>query len=183
MVEVLLTLAEITMAADVGVLRHAASIKNLSGPGKDRLNDEGGNDWDADINGAICELAYAKQTNQYWGGHVNAGKAPDVGGMQVRSTPYVNGHLIVRPKTATHKGDDPNDTFMLGLVFKLPTVVIVGSMLGRDAMIEEFYRPADRKGPAAWWVPQNRLIPFVMKSAPVDVNRFGAKILAPECPF
>ncbi len=133
---------EIEMAALVGLRRRMESLnfKDTS---------QGKHLWEQDIQGAAAELAVAKHLNRYWDGSVNTYKRGDVGFLQVRSTPLLDGSLIVR------EGDADNDVFVL-VVGSIPTFRVVGSISARDAKDTSFRRAPNGR-PAAYFVPQSAL--------------------------
>jgi hypothetical protein len=142
-VDVTLTWEEIYSAALVGVMRRIESMKrNLN---KDKKVNNTSN-WASDINGACCELVVSKFLNVYWGFHVNNFTGQDVYKIQVRSTLYKDGHLIV------HEWDNADDVYML-VTCKAPHFKIIGGISARKAMKIE---PRKNKG-LEWWVPQEML--------------------------
>ena len=124
-----------------------------------------GNAWASDIEAAGAELAFAKSINQEWIGDVNTFHAPDVeGGWQVRYTDNENGKLIIRPI------DEPKYEEKFVLVKGLmPKYKIVGYMVGKDAIKEEYYRDPNKKG-GAYFVPEKDLIKFSDDDLAVTCN-------------
>ena len=112
---------EINAAAEVGIRRHIESLRKGL---KDAHGFDGKNGWSLNINGALGEMAFAKQQNVYYDGSVNTFKLPDVGQYQIRTT-FMD-YLIVRP------GDSDEDIFVM-VQNKCPLFEIVGFMLGADA--------------------------------------------------
>jgi len=149
-VVVTLTMAELFQAAMAGCVRRITSIKK----GLNANVHASTSDWATDINGAGAEMAYAKHMGLFWDAGVNTFKAPDVGVVQIRSTVHKNGNLLFRPN------DSISEQFIL-IITDAPRYTIVGWTLGEDAKVDEFYRAGERGMSGAWWVPQNRLIPFV----------------------
>ena len=146
MIEVNLTLAEMSIAAQVGVRRNLEAInKNLRGKhGFD------GSAWTVHIEGAAGEMAVAKTFGIYWDGSVNTFKnGGDVQSYQVRTRSNIKWDLIVRDD------DRDDDTFIL-VVGQAPRFFIVGSIVGRDAKKNEFLQSYGNR-PEAWFVPQSSL--------------------------
>lgn len=145
-VEVRLTPAQLMMAGYTGTLRRVASIQS----GHNKNIHAAKSDWATDIDGAASEIAVAQHLNVFWYPTVNTFKAPDVSAYQVRSTTHHDGHLIVR------KNDNPDERFVFVLT-RTPIFILVGSMLGREAMVDEFFRRGCDGEADAWWVPQGKL--------------------------
>lgn len=103
-----------------------------------------------EIEATGAELAAAKCLNLY-PTFLEGRYAPaDVGlHYQVRSTRYVDGHLIVHP-------DDPLDhRFVLVIVLDDTRYDVAGTVFGREAARRELVR--DRRGGVGWWVPRASL--------------------------
>jgi hypothetical protein len=134
------------MAANIGVMRRLASIKyknNSAGPD--------GRVWDFDIEGACAELAYAKAMGKFWDGSINTFKDPDVGDVQVRSTRYNNGCLILR------KTDSPDDWYVL-LTGWCGEYIIRGHIKGGHGMLPEYWKTHEGEPHRdAYFVPQSKL--------------------------
>lgn len=109
--------------------------------------------WNAHMTGACAEYAFAKFMHLPWDGSVNAGKAPDVAGIQVRSSTYASAHLRVR---AT---DNPDHKFVLvtGGAFDQKAGIFVytvrGWAFGHEGMHGRFRKPAEDE----YWLPQDQL--------------------------
>lgn len=91
---VILTPSEIMMAAQVGVMRHVQNIKRKV---KEAYGASPDKDWQYDIEGALGEYALAKYLNRCWGG-TGEYRAPDVCGVDVRTSSKDWGDLILHPK-------------------------------------------------------------------------------------
>lgn len=104
-----------------------------------------------DVLGACAEIAVAKWIGVKWDPNVNTfGHIPDVGGVDVRSTRYPNGHLILRQRDRVHA----DRWFILATTGTLPDVVIRGYIRPRDGMCEQWrQRPEQR-----WHIPQRALL-------------------------
>jgi hypothetical protein len=142
--------SEVQNGARIGLHRQLVSIKrgSASGHGYDGVDA-----WKIHIEGAIGEVALSKGLNRYWPGSVNTYKTPDLQGrIQVRSTLYRQGCLIVRPD------DDPGDTYVLVTLElgETPRYWLPGWMTGTEARkLGEWKSVNDR--PHAWFVPQSAL--------------------------
>jgi len=135
---------ELLMAAGVGVWRRVESmgIQSAFDPKYD---------WSSEIESACAELAAAKALNLYWDGSVNTFKAPDLpGNIQVRHTEHLNGRLIVR------EGDSDDHIFLL-VVGKVPSMHVIGWLLGAKAKQDRFLMDPNGRG-RAWFVPQGCLL-------------------------
>jgi hypothetical protein len=149
MIEVILNNVELMVAAQVGSMRRVASIQR-------KLNNKlhsAKSEWAMDIDGAASEMAAAKYLNIYWVPTVNAGKAADVAGFQVRSTNHEHGKLVIR------ENDVKNEKYIL-VISQPPTFKIIGWIWANDAKNEKYWRPPDDTGGGAWWVPQAVLEPM-----------------------
>jgi len=89
-----LTPSEIYWAACVGVMRQTQNIQNK----KRQMYgvDAATKDWQVHIEGALGEMALAKHLGIYWSGKGEM-KEPDVGVVDVRTTPLNDGRLILHP--------------------------------------------------------------------------------------
>lgn len=140
-----LSYPEIMQAATIGVMRRMQRLKSGYAlahglkPGKD---------WQLMIEGALSECALAKFLNVYW---VGCGEINDVdvGDVDVRSTTYHNGHLII------HKSDDSNRKYYLltGIDGKY---TVRGWIWGHEAKKDEFWGELE-KGRPAYNIPQSEL--------------------------
>lgn len=100
----MLTFRELYIAADHGVVRR---MQALAGSAGDRNGAPGDGPWQNDIDSAIAELCVAKALNRYPLGAAGIGLG-DVGGIvEVRSTKYAAGHLIIRPRDLEEHPDSP----------------------------------------------------------------------------
>ncbi len=107
------------------------------------------NEWEIDILGAMAERALAKALDVYPGLGVNTFHAPDVGDLQVRSTLYATGKLILRP------GDAPG-TYVL-VITQPPKFKIAGIYQFTGKGDPADWAAPDQKRPGCWAVPQDRL--------------------------
>ena len=141
-----LTQWESRICTFVGRQRYANANKLCRDPGLGPPHD---NDR-MDIRGAHCEFAASIMLNLYWRPSIGELNNLDVGGLvEVRSTVYGNGRLIVKPD------DDDAAPFAL-ILADMDTLRFRfgGWMFARDA--KEF--PLDSKhGDPAHYVPQEKL--------------------------
>lgn len=122
--------------------------------------DESTNDRGIHIQGALAECAAAKKLGLPWISALKSEKlnpgVSDIGagetGLQVRSTTYRTGHLILRPR------DSREDIYVLVVSLSECEHHLVGWMYGYEGMIEAFWR-ADFNGPPAWFIPQGSMKP------------------------
>lgn len=114
--------------------------------------------FDANVLGALGEMAVAKHFGLYWSGNLGNFKAKDVGGAQVRATDTPDGCLIVHPPpTSGRKGDKPDDPFIfVRLEWDGPTFWLCGWMTGRDCQRLEYWREQGVRHPA-YFVPAEDL--------------------------
>lgn len=154
-IKIELSIGELWRCVQVGGRRHIRAIEGRRN-GERSTNTVPGApcDWTVDIDGAIVELSYARESQQLWNATADDWKGPDVGDRyQCRATRYSErGHLIVRP------GDGEQYFYVLGLTHFLPYVTLVGGIEGKLAKSTEFWREKDAKGPGAFWVPQAKLV-------------------------
>lgn len=103
---------------------------------------------EADIIGAMAEIAVAKLRGVYW--PPSWGTFHDVddvtGGIEVRATPYPDGHLIA------YREDKPGCIYVL-VTGMAPTLCVRGWIRQADACRGEWWRPKS----SAYFVPQSAL--------------------------
>ena len=147
MVRIKFTPNQILMGALVGLQRKIENIKRKS---KHRHNvPEDFNGWQADIEGALGEMAVAQYLGIYW----DEGRTglPDVGADDVRTTRYHSGHLCL------HKSD-PDDRRYWLVTGENGEYVIRGWMYGYNAKSPEFWRTMkNQPNRPAYFIPQDRL--------------------------
>lgn len=131
------------MGATIGVMRRIASYKKLHDNHRSPRGDD--DTWDRDIEGACAELAYAKWAGVHWDGSIGSFHEPDVGKVQVRSTKYQSGCLIIR-------ADDILEHAYVLVTGVHPTYKICGWLYGREAVRNDW-----RKDDESWFVPQTAL--------------------------
>lgn len=146
MTSITLTWAEIMLAGQVGTMRSVSSRKQ----GLNRVVHNVKSNWSNDFDGAAAEMAYAKYRNVYYEPSINTFKAPDVTQDQIRSTLHPNGKLLIR------ENDVLEERFIL-VICSSPIYRMAGWLWTSEAKKDEWFRPADDTGVAAWWVPQNAL--------------------------
>jgi hypothetical protein len=157
--EVMLTQREMLMGAQCGVMRNIASIMSGHEPANGFDEEKGDDPWNVHIEGACGEVAAAKILNRFWSPTVNTFSAPDIGrNLQVRTRSEHWYDLYIRPKTDKHKGDNPDNTFIL-MTGTAPHFIIRGYMLARDAQREDWVKTYGGR-PPAWFVEQKYLSPW-----------------------
>ena len=124
-------------------------------------NDHGGKSgravrerWAQAIHGAMAELAAACALGRPWRSGVDGITGGDIGTIQVRATPWDDGHLIINEADVKKWPDAP---FLL-VTGHWPELRMVGWMLGADAAQPAWFRANER--PPSYWVPQASLRPF-----------------------
>jgi hypothetical protein len=150
MTQIVLTLGELHMAAEIGVLRQLEAIRKKL---PDRHGFDGDTGWTIHIEGAAGEIAVAKILGTYWGGTVNTFKTEgDVGKLEVRTRSKDYYDLIVRD-------NDKDDSVFILVTGKAPNFNVIGWILGKDAKNTEWKQTyGDR--PGAFFVPQKELKPI-----------------------
>ena len=154
--EVNLTFFEVYLAAQAGAMRRIEAIKKGR---PDKYGEPSSPLWDVDIESCCAEMAVAKTTGFYWSPAVNDPKTlpGDVGPIQVRSTSYKSGHLLL------HKADDDAQIFVLA-IGRSEKWNIAGWLHARDGKKKEYWREdvRDSKGKVrpAFFVPQTSLNQF-----------------------
>jgi hypothetical protein len=151
MIEVAMKWREVALAAQRGLSR---CLHNLKDGRKDANGAEqvAGIGADMHIMGAIGEAAVAQHYGIEWKPMEFGGV--DVGRFEVRATDYKLGRLVLHP------GDRADCPYILARLNKLPVVVLVGWMLGRDGMAAEWWGECNPERPnkrPAFWVPNDRL--------------------------
>jgi hypothetical protein len=101
--------------------------------------------WGDGINGYMGQLAACKASNMYWsigGGEVSDG---DVGGdMEVRTTHYSNGHLLIYKK-------DPDDKRFIHVTGEWPNFKVYKPIKAGLCKLDEFWEASFK--PPCWKVP------------------------------
>lgn len=113
------------------------------------------------IAGALGEKAVAVALNVLWDGALGDYRAKDVGGYQVRSTPYPDGHLLL------HNEDEDNDIFIL-ITGKDGPYILQGWTIGRHGKLDEYLKRTIKR--PCYFVPQSQL--YSMEILPEDPNEF-----------
>lgn len=152
-VEIILTWAEVLVAAQIGAMRNVQSLKagRSGGNGVGRENT-----WTLNIEGACGEMALAKHLNKYWSGAIGDLKADDVGTLQVKTnTSRKYDDLILR------KSDRANRYYVSALSFidEVPRFLLTGWVYGADAMVPEHWRDGT-PGRTAFFFPRKLLNPM-----------------------
>lgn len=152
MIPIGLSLDEITMAAHVGLSRNVSAIRDRRNPGRGRT-DAG---WEAHCNGAIAEYVVAKALGVTWMpviGHLDTDDG-DVEGLQVRSTAYAGGHLILKEK-------DPEGLYVLVVLdLRSQSASIRGWVDALEARDVLYWRNGTAGRAGGYWVPQSALHPW-----------------------
>jgi hypothetical protein len=142
-------------ALDIARRRQEAALK------KNRPSAHGYDESDplkVHLQGSVAELAISLITGEPWHGYLEvlsegAKKPPDVGAnLQVRSTDYPTGHLIVHP------GDSDQDLFILAIV-RGRNITLKGWLPGYEAKQPKYWGDKFRNRRPAYFIPQNDLRP------------------------
>jgi len=140
-VEIKLTMYEIMMAANIGVMRQVENIKNNS---QQRYGADSETDWQKHIESAMTECVMAKYKNVFW--CKRGRKEPDVGDFEVRASQRPDARLIV------HKDDFDDRQYWL-VTGKNGVYQVHGYMLGSQAKCLKYWVDPGTKRPA-FFVPQ-----------------------------
>lgn len=140
---------ELFQAAQVGVTRRIDNLRRLNVSEPHGTPDEA---WYADITGACGELVVAKFVDRFWSGQLGNYKARDAGPVQVRTTRYTDGHLLLY--------DTDVDDHPFVLVFgEAPEFTMAGWLYAREGKLPLYARVTPH-GKPAYWVPQRALKPM-----------------------
>lgn len=140
-----LSIHEILVATQVGILRQCEDIKANKKPFIGEKKELG---WQRHIEGALSECAMAKYLNVYW--NKSPWFNPDVGDIEVRTTHYDTGRLIIRDR-------DKDDTKYYLLTGLNGTYHVRGYMYARDAKQSKYLDAPVEGRPASYYVPQSDL--------------------------
>ena len=151
MIEITLTRDELEIGSAIGVRRQ---IDNLLAGRVHKYLAPYENGWEFHIHGALGEMAFAKWRNQYWNGNLGNFKAADVGRVQIRTTPYATGHLLLHPD------DRDSDPFILVTCHAMPRFRLRGWLWAREGKLKEHWRVWKGNKRYAFWVPQPMLRPM-----------------------
>ncbi len=143
--EVTLSWHEAAMGNCIGSLRQLSAVK----AGKHDCHGYDGEGWSEHIEGACGEIAVAKLLGIFWDGSVNAWKASDLPGLQVRTRSRHDYDLIVRPS------DDDHASWVL-VTGRCPHYRVHGWITGAAAKRPEFLKNYGGR-PAAYFVPASEL--------------------------
>ena len=146
-VTIVLSPAEILLAAQVGVMRQVQNLKNGRRQGH---RHDPGSDWQDHINGALGECAAAKWLGLYWHGRLGALGRADVGDLEVRTGSRASDRLILR------EGDADDRAFILATGLN-GRYVIRGWIRGRDGKRPKWWHEPAGGRPGCFFVPQSAL--------------------------
>lgn len=143
---------ELVIGSAIGCRRHIECLR-VKSPSKN-FPDRDNILWATHVEAACAELAVCKLLNIYWTALAGPHAEGDVGrNLQVRSTRYPNGELIVRPS------DPDTSTFVL-VTCRAPDYEICGWIRGVDAKQNQYVRTNDYDPRPYWSVPQSDLHPI-----------------------
>jgi hypothetical protein len=140
---------ELTIAAMTGVLRY---IENVYGETSDRYGAE--RDWSMDITAAIGEMAVARLLNEYWS--PGTPRSADLArhNLEVRSTSWWHGSLILHP-------DDADEHPFILVTIRGAEARIAGWCFGIEGKRKEYWSVERQRAlrHPCFMVPQERLSP------------------------
>lgn len=142
---------ELRMWAHRGVDRRCSAIE------KKRKGAHGFNRtdfWELDVEGLLAEAAVAKGLGIYYApvtGALDTALGDVLPGIQVRSTKYKNGSLLI------HKTDADDDKFLL-VTGAQGSYDVRGWIVGSEGKRQEYWKLYKERG--AFWVPQSALNPL-----------------------
>lgn len=140
-----LTIHEILVASQVGILRQCEDIKAAK---KSFIGEKQDTAWQRHIEGALSECAMAKYLNVFWS--KSPWYNPDVGDVEVRTTHHENGSLIIRER-------DKDDTKYFLLTGMNGKYHIRGYIFARDAKQPQYFMSKVAGRPPSYFVPQSDL--------------------------
>ncbi|MGA1697544.1 MAG: hypothetical protein ACO4AZ_01555 [Ilumatobacteraceae bacterium] len=153
MIWVKFTRHELMLAAMAGAQRRIAALE-IQRPAKHGADDRAENNWQIDIVGTMGEMAVSKAYQKYWFPAAYDGNLKslegDVGQLQVRSTGWLSGHLLL------YEYDKPETPYIFTIV-REPHVKIVGWTTLEEA--RRIGDPRPSKTDMCYWVRQDRLRP------------------------
>lgn len=140
-----LTPSEVALAAQIGSRRF---IESKFSDRKEKIGASDG--WNNNIEGALAEVAFAKDMNLWFDPNLGKFGEPDVDDWHVRSTKHEHGHLCIHPKENSGK-------FVL-LVGQFNQWEVKGWIAAEHARQEKYFRTMRSDRPVAcYWIPQNKL--------------------------
>ena len=141
--KIILTAPELVIASTVAMMRQTQNIKNGA---RETYGSDPKVAWQNAVQGAIGELVVAKALGVYWSGNIGDFQAADVCKLQVRTTAWDQGKLIVHP-------DEADDEWFILVTGLKDTYHIRGAILGRHAKQDRFWGEL-QPGRPAYNVPQ-----------------------------
>jgi hypothetical protein len=143
---VTLTWDEVETVAIVGVRRSIAARskgwRQRFEPGRPKTSQ-----WEWDIGGALGEYAVAKALGLPWDERIGLPGPGDVGHLEVRTTRWRNGRLILHP-------EDQDKALFLLVVGEPPTFRLVGWIWARDGKRDDYWEEGKSGQADAFFVPQ-----------------------------
>lgn len=150
MIRVILTPAELLVAATVGVARHIQALKERRPDRHGARCDDG---WSLHIEGAAGEMAAARAMGRYWDAPVGTYRVGgDIGELQVRTRSDPSYELLIRPN------DRDSDVFVL-VTGRAPYFTVHGWITGADAKQAQWVKTHGGR-PPAYFVPHAALRPL-----------------------
>ena len=139
--------ADLLIAGNIGAMRYAQDAKVA----KDKYGANSLlNGWQLCNGGVVAEYAVAKHYGLFYNGNIGDFIAADAGILQVRSTIYKNGCLLL------HESDKDEEVFLLVIQQTLLQFNIVGWCYGHEGKIKENWKEKV-KGRPCYFVEQKDL--------------------------
>jgi len=147
-----LTWPELLLGAMVGSMREVSAISN-NRPDKGEMPRC---PWEGHIEGALAEMFVAKTLGVYWSGNLGDLQAADASVLQVRSTKYPTGRLMLHP-------EDKDDDWFVLVIGDKGAYRIAGCLKAKDGKRAEYWdetlpapcyavpQAAMMAMPASWW--------------------------------
>ncbi len=145
---------EVLSAAQVGIMRHYASLKSGK-PDAFGKAAEGG--WTEHVEGALGELAVSKYLGIHWPATINTYRSqPDTGPYEVRTRSRHDYDLIIRES-------DRDDAIYILVTGICPIYCVRGWMVASEGKQPEFLQSYGHR-PPAYFLPAARLYPMATLS-------------------
>jgi len=143
-----LSASEIYVAAQVGMIRQ---VEDIVAKKKSNTGESQNMAWQRHMEGALAECAMAKHLGVFWS--KASWPSPDVGNVEVRSTPYSFGDLRIKPS-------DPDNIKFYLLTGINGTYTIRGWIYACEGKKPEYWKRMDKDREEQFWIPQAHLHPL-----------------------
>jgi hypothetical protein len=96
--------------------------------------------------------------NVFYDGNVGVVGPGDVGKLELRSTKYRGGHLVLhRPFEDGRPKDNPNAIYVLVYSYDKPTYYIAGWLYGHEGQDQKWWNQQPDKSRPCFWIPPSEL--------------------------